>query len=56
MLAGEFAKTLAVANFGERWRELRLAAHDGVFRSRISVTRQTLAYIYICLGFELKKK
>jgi hypothetical protein len=38
-------------NFGERWRELRAAARDGVFRSTISTSRRTPAYIYIVVGF-----
>jgi hypothetical protein len=44
-LTGEFAGNLAFANFGERWRELRVAARDGIFRSVISATRRTPAYI-----------
>jgi len=44
-IAGVFAGNLAFANFGERWRELRVAARDGIFRSVISASRRTPAYI-----------
>jgi hypothetical protein len=45
-LAGEFVVTLVVANFGDRFRELGVAAHVGVFRSGTSASRRTPAYIY----------
>jgi hypothetical protein len=37
---------LYVTNFGERWRELRVVACDGVFRFAISASSRTPAYIY----------
>jgi hypothetical protein len=38
-------RKLYTTNFGEGWRELRAAARDGVFRSAISTSRRTPAYI-----------
>jgi hypothetical protein len=38
-------RKLYTTNFGERWRELRVAARDGVFGSGISALRRTPAYI-----------
>jgi hypothetical protein len=43
-LRWKFAGT-HMTNFGEGWRELRVAARDGVFGSGISTSRRTPAYI-----------
>jgi len=44
-LARVFAGNLAFAKFGERWRELRVVAREGIFRSVISASTRTPAYI-----------
>jgi hypothetical protein len=38
-------RKLYMTNFGEGWRELRVAARDGVFWSGISASRRTPTYI-----------
>jgi hypothetical protein len=44
-------RKLYTTNFGERWRELRVATRENGCTSEISVSRATPSYI--SLGFEI---